>query len=56
MEFIGEWWKADVEAVVNQATQFGLPPNLSDAHTINGFPGPVLNCSSQGTENGLLLT
>ncbi|GMN41357.1 hypothetical protein TIFTF001_010574 [Ficus carica] len=45
---LGEWWKADVEAVVNQATQFGLPPNLSDAHTINGFPGPVLNCSSQG--------
>ena len=42
----------DVEAVVNQATQSGLPPNVSDAHTINGHPGPVLGCSSQGTEMG----
>ncbi|KAK2637308.1 hypothetical protein Ddye_032100 [Dipteronia dyeriana] len=45
---LGEWWKADVEAVVKQATQFGLPPNLSDAHTINGRTGPVTNCPSQG--------
>ncbi|KAL5568927.1 hypothetical protein UlMin_025502 [Ulmus minor] len=45
---LGEWWKADVEAVVNQAMQTGLPPNISDAHTINGHPGPVPNCSSQG--------
>jgi laccase len=43
-----EWWKADVEAVINQATQTGLPPNVSDAHTINGYPGPVPGCSSQG--------
>ncbi|KAJ7959697.1 Laccase [Quillaja saponaria] len=46
---LGEWWKADVDAVVNRATQSGLPPNVSDAHTINGFPGPVPGCSSQGT-------
>ncbi|KAH7548195.1 hypothetical protein ACOSP7_032434 [Xanthoceras sorbifolium] len=45
---LGEWWKADVEAVVNQAIQTGLPPNISDAHTINGHTGPVTNCSSQG--------
>ncbi|KAK0593303.1 hypothetical protein LWI29_034567 [Acer saccharum] len=45
---LGEWWKADVEAVVKQATQFGLPPNLSDAHTINGRTGPVTNCTSKG--------
>ncbi|KAF4346495.1 hypothetical protein G4B88_008694 [Cannabis sativa] len=45
---LGEWWKADVENVVNEATQAGLPPNVSDAHTINGFPGPFPNCSSQG--------
>ncbi|XP_038719681.1 laccase-4-like [Tripterygium wilfordii] len=43
-----EWWKADVEAVVNQYTQTGMPPNVSDAHTINGYPGPVPNCSSKG--------
>ncbi|KAL6980648.1 Laccase-4 [Sarracenia purpurea var. burkii] len=45
---LGEWWKADVENVVNEAMQSGLPPNISDSHTINGFPGPVPNCSSQG--------
>ncbi|XP_038685610.1 laccase-4-like [Tripterygium wilfordii] len=43
-----EWWKADVEAVVNQYTQTGMAPNISDAHTINGHPGPVPNCSSKG--------
>lgn len=48
---LGEWWKADTEAVINQATQSGMPPNVSDAHTINGHTGPVRNCStsSQGT-------
>ncbi|KAL9230171.1 hypothetical protein vseg_005558 [Gypsophila vaccaria] len=47
----GEWWKADTEAVINQATQSGLPPNISDSHTINGHTGPVKNCSisSRGT-------
>ncbi|EOA32960.1 hypothetical protein CARUB_v10016290mg [Capsella rubella] len=35
----GEWWKSDVEAVINQSTQSGLPPNISDAHTINGLTG-----------------
>ncbi|XP_022742734.1 laccase-22-like isoform X1 [Durio zibethinus] len=54
---LGEWWKADTEAVVNQAMQTGLPPNISDAHTINGHSGPVPNCSSEGAytlhvENG----
>ncbi|KAL7229071.1 hypothetical protein ACSBR2_007712 [Camellia fascicularis] len=45
---LGEWWKADVETVINQAIQSGLPPNISDSHTINGHPGPFPNCSSQG--------
>ncbi|KAL0452769.1 UNVERIFIED_CONTAM: Laccase-22 [Sesamum latifolium] len=44
----GEWWKSDVEAVINQAMKMGQPPNVSDAHTINGLPGPAPNCSSQG--------
>ncbi|XAR65899.1 Laccase [Bertholletia excelsa] len=43
---LGEWWKADVEAVINQATQTGLAPNVSDSHTINGHPGPYPNCST----------
>ncbi|XVE69354.1 hypothetical protein DITRI_Ditri09bG0145600 [Diplodiscus trichospermus] len=45
---LGEWWKADTEAVVSQAMQTGLPPNISDAHTINGHSGPVPNCSIAG--------
>ncbi|GFP93856.1 laccase-4 [Phtheirospermum japonicum] len=43
---LGEWWKSDTEAVVNEALKSGLAPNVSDAHTINGHPGPVPNCSS----------
>ncbi|KAL4291026.1 hypothetical protein GQ457_14G024520 [Hibiscus cannabinus] len=50
-----EWWKADTEAVVNQAMQTGLPPNISDAHTINGRPGPVPNCSVDGISFGLYI-
>ncbi|XP_061343499.1 laccase-4-like [Gastrolobium bilobum] len=45
---LSEWWKADVEVVLNQASTSGLPPNISDAHTINGHPGPVPGCTSQG--------
>ncbi|XP_010543748.1 PREDICTED: laccase-22-like [Tarenaya hassleriana] len=44
----GEWWKSDVEAVINQSTFTGLPPNVSDAHTINGQSGPLLGCNSPG--------
>ncbi|KAL3753673.1 hypothetical protein ACJRO7_000986 [Eucalyptus globulus] len=45
---LGEWWKSDTEAVINQAIKSGLAPNVSDAHTINGHPGPSSNCPSQG--------
>ncbi|XP_047309059.1 laccase-4-like isoform X1 [Impatiens glandulifera] len=45
---LGEWWKSDVEAVINEAIKSGLAPNVSDAHTINGHPGPLSKCSSQG--------
>ncbi|KAF5476229.1 hypothetical protein F2P56_007962 [Juglans regia] len=45
---LAEWWKSDTEAVINQALQGGLAPNVSDAHTINGHPGPIANCSSEG--------
>lgn len=46
----GEWWKADTELVLSQSVQSGMPPNKSDSHTINGYPGPLPNCSSQGYE------
>ncbi|GAU49339.1 hypothetical protein TSUD_88460 [Trifolium subterraneum] len=41
----GEWWNADPEAVIAQALQTGGGPNVSDAYTINGLPGPLYNCS-----------
>ncbi|KAM0067279.1 putative laccase [Helianthus debilis subsp. tardiflorus] len=45
----GEWWKADTEAVINQALQTGGGPNNSDAYTINGLPGPLYNCTPKET-------
>ncbi|KAB5521445.1 hypothetical protein DKX38_025764 [Salix brachista] len=44
----GEWFNADPEAIINQAMQTGGGPNVSDAYTINGLPGPLYNCSAQG--------
>ncbi|XP_050384357.1 laccase-17-like [Argentina anserina] len=43
---LGEWFKADPEAVISQALQTGGGPNVSDAYTLNGLPGPTYNCSS----------
>ncbi|XP_059625238.1 laccase-17-like [Cornus florida] len=45
----GEWWNVDQEAVISQALQSGGSPNVSDAYTINGFPGPLYNCSENDT-------
>lgn len=45
---VGEWWNADTETVINQAMQNGGGPNVSDAYTINGLPGLLYNCSSNG--------
>ncbi|XP_024521309.1 laccase-4 [Selaginella moellendorffii] len=44
---IGEWWNANVEDVESQSLLTGGAPQLSDAYTINGHPGPLYNCSSQ---------
>lgn len=44
----GEWWKSDVEAVIDEAMILGTAPNVSDAHTINGHPGPMSNCFGHG--------
>ncbi|CAG7891085.1 unnamed protein product [Brassica rapa] len=46
---LGEWWKSDTENVINEALKSGLAPNVSDAHVINGHPGLVPNCPSQGS-------
>ncbi|KAA8518918.1 hypothetical protein F0562_016308 [Nyssa sinensis] len=45
----GEWWNVDPEGVISQALQTGAAPNVSDAYTINGLPGPLYNCSSKDT-------
>ncbi|KAK1293337.1 Laccase-17 [Acorus calamus] len=45
----GEWFNGDTEAVIRQALQTGGGPNVSDAYTINGFPGPLYNCSNRDT-------
>lgn len=46
--FLGEWWNVDTEAVISQALQTGGGPNVSDAYTMNGLPGPLYNCSAKG--------
>ncbi|KAB2614879.1 laccase-17-like [Pyrus ussuriensis x Pyrus communis] len=45
----GEWWNVNPEAVISQALQTGGGPNVSDAYTINGLPGPFYNCSAKDT-------
>ncbi|KAK8632959.1 hypothetical protein V6N13_013815 [Hibiscus sabdariffa] len=45
----GEWWKADTETIINQAMATGGAPNISDAFTLNGLPGPSYNCSAKET-------
>ncbi|GAU42336.1 hypothetical protein TSUD_242330 [Trifolium subterraneum] len=46
---VSEWWNNDVEEIVKQGNKMGLPPNMSDAHTINGKPGPLFPCSEKHT-------
>lgn len=45
---LGEWWNANPINVLRQSTRTGGAPNVSDAYTINGQPGDLYNCSSQG--------
>lgn len=45
----GEWFNVDPEAIIAQALQTGAGPNVSEAYTINGLPGPLYNCSAKDT-------
>ncbi|GAU49270.1 hypothetical protein TSUD_176310 [Trifolium subterraneum] len=45
----GEWFNSDTEAIIAQALQTGGGPNVSEAYTINGLPGPLYNCSKKDT-------
>ncbi|RVW14023.1 putative laccase-9 [Vitis vinifera] len=42
-----EWWKSDVNAVLNEALVTGVDPNVSDSFLINGQPGDLHPCSNQ---------
>ncbi|XP_058084408.1 laccase-15-like [Magnolia sinica] len=42
---LGEWWKSDVNDVLQEMLQTGGGPNNSDAFTINGQPGALYPCS-----------
>nr|PNR52063.1 hypothetical protein PHYPA_008437 [Physcomitrium patens] len=37
----GEWWNGDTQLVEENAMRKGSAPNVSDAATINGYPGPL---------------
>ncbi|KAJ4780762.1 Laccase [Rhynchospora pubera] len=41
---LGEWWHKDVEVVEQQGRMLGVPPNVSDAHLINGKAGLFFPC------------
>ncbi|KAA8518922.1 hypothetical protein F0562_016304 [Nyssa sinensis] len=45
----GEWFNGDPEGIISQALRTGGGPNVSDAYTINGLPGPLYNCSAKDT-------
>ncbi|EES07861.1 hypothetical protein BDA96_05G006200 [Sorghum bicolor] len=46
---LGEWWNMNPIDVVRTATRTGAAPNISDALTVNGQPGDLYKCSSNGT-------
>lgn len=47
--YVGDWWKSDIEEVLQEFIRTGGDPNASDALTINGQPGDFYNCSKQGS-------
>lgn len=46
---LGEWWKSDVQQVMEEFLRNGGDPNVSDAFLINGQPGDLYPCSRQDT-------
>ncbi|XP_057774914.1 laccase-21-like [Salvia miltiorrhiza] len=46
---IGEWWKGDVQQVMEEFLGGGGEPHVSDAFLINGQPGDLYPCSTQDT-------
>ncbi|KAM7511311.1 hypothetical protein LguiB_010186 [Lonicera macranthoides] len=46
---IGSWFKVDVQQLIEDTLASGGRPNTSNAFTINGQPGDLYPCSSNGT-------
>ncbi|KAK1299447.1 Laccase-7 [Acorus calamus] len=46
---LGEWWNANVVDVESVGLALGVPPNNSDAFTINARPGDLYPCSKKHT-------
>ncbi|XP_073146986.1 laccase-14-like [Henckelia pumila] len=46
---LGDWWKSDVQEVMEEFLRTGSDPNISDAFLINGQPGDLYPCSRQDT-------
>ncbi|CAK9174192.1 unnamed protein product [Ilex paraguariensis] len=46
---LGEWWKSDIQAVMEEFMENGGDPNNSDAYLINGQPGDLYPCSIPDT-------
>ncbi|XP_004490661.1 laccase-3-like [Cicer arietinum] len=46
---LGEWFDRDPMVILRQTQFTGAPPNASVAYTMNGQPGDLYRCSSQGT-------
>ncbi|KAG0595723.1 hypothetical protein M758_UG191900 [Ceratodon purpureus] len=42
---LGEWWNGNTQLVETSALSTGAAPNVSDAATINGYPGPLYSKS-----------
>ncbi|RVW11735.1 Laccase-14 [Vitis vinifera] len=46
---LGEWWKSDVNAVLEEMLATGADPNVSNSYLINGQPGDLHPCSKSST-------
>ncbi|KAM7514630.1 hypothetical protein LguiA_004213 [Lonicera macranthoides] len=51
---LGDWWKNDVQAVLDRFLDSGGDPQISDAMTVNGQPGDLYPCSRSGTFNQIV--
>ncbi|POO00279.1 Copper-resistance protein [Trema orientale] len=48
---LGSWFNGDVKELIDEALATGGDPNISDAFTINGWPGALYNCSNETIYN-----